>query len=181
MLRAHKVLIVDDEERLLRILRLAFKDSPYELRTASNGEEALKELFSQPFDVVVTDVQMPRMNGIELLYEMERYQMRIPVIVMTAHADVNAAVKAFKHGAVDYLSKPFTPDELRQAIDHVLARSTSAEGVAVPVDLKLALEGREKEVIAATLLACADNKAEAAKRLNISERTLWYKVKKYGL
>ena len=178
-----EILIVDDEDRLLRVLRLGLKGSAYRVTTADNGDEALKLLFEKSFDLVVTDIRMPVLGGVELLYEMERYQMGIPVVVMTAHADTQTAVKSFKHGAVDYISKPFTIEEFQQVIDAALARRVRDPQVPRPPvgDLRDAVEAREREVITQALRLCGDNKAEAAKKLNISERTLWYKVKKYGL
>lgn len=176
------VLIVDDEERLLRVLRLGLKGSAYQVVTAGNGEDALKVLFEQPIDLVITDLRMPVMGGVDLLYEMERYQMAIPVIIMTAHAETESVVKSFKHGACDYIAKPFSVEELLVVIQNVLARRGVQPSMGpVVVELKEAVEAREKEVIVQALRACQDNKAEAAKRLNIAERTLWYKIKKHGL
>ena len=106
-----KVLIVDDEERLLRVLRLGLKPLGFEVRTASDGEDAYEEVLSQSYDVVVTDIKMPGLSGVELIYELERLNIDIPIIVMTAHAAVDTAVKALKHGAIDYIQKPFTVEE----------------------------------------------------------------------
>jgi len=176
-----KILIVDDQERLLRVLRLGLKEYPVDVKTVNNGEDALKALFDEAYDLVITDIRMPVMSGVELIYEIERYEMALPVIVMTAHADVDDAVKVFKHGAVDYIKKPFSVEELYSVIERVLEKHGATKDVVDIADLKEAVEDKEKEVIIKALQMCANNKAEVAKRLNISERNLWYKIKKYGL
>ena len=175
----NKLLIVDDEERLLRVLRLGFKELGDEVRTAPDGQQALKAIYDFAPDVVVTDMRMPVMSGVELVFEMERLQLGIPVIVMTAHAEVDSAVKALKHGARDYIQKPFTVPELHRVITDVVAR------LSAPLDnsleLQPSLDESEKAAILKALKAAGNVKAEAARLLKISERTLWYKIKKHGL
>lgn len=174
-----KVLIVDDQERLLRVLRLGLKELGYEVRTASNGDEALKEIFANAPDIVVTDLQMPGMNGVELIYEMERLEMGIPLVVMTAHADVDSAVKSLKHGAKDYIQKPFTVAELHVVIQESLEKYPRQE--APTFTLQDHVDTAERESILKALNAAGNVKAEAAKLLKISERALWYKIKKYQI
>lgn len=180
-LKPIKILIVDDEERFLRILRLGLKPLNYEVRTAPNGKEALQCLLDDPFDIVVSDNQMPRMSGIELVYEMERLNIAAPIIIMTAYADVETAVKSLKHGAHDYIRKPFTVEELHAVVQDVLKRQPNTSKETALLSLKTAIEVKEKEVIQKALLQAQNNKTTAAQLLNISERTLWYKVKKYDL
>jgi len=175
-----KILVVDDEKRMLRVLRLGLGTAGYQVTTASDGDEALEKLLEFPFDLVVTDVKMANMSGVELIYEIERLGMKIPVVVMTAFADVETAVKVFKHGAYDFIQKPFTLEELEHTIRQTLKRSAPVESPAVG-SLQESVEEKEKEMIVKAFRKSADNKALAAKLLNISERTLWYKVKKYNL
>lgn len=175
------VLIVDDEPRLLRVLRMGLPEHGFNVLTASNGQEALKVLFDKHVDIVVTDVRMPLMDGVEFIYEMERLEVGLPVVVTTAYADVDTAVKTLKHGARDYIRKPFSVDELVQSL-----RNALKSGSVVPVDsgsfdLQSQVDAKEKEAIEKALRASVGVKAEAARLLGISERNLWYKLKKYNL
>jgi len=176
---ATKILIVDDQERLLRVLRLGLKELGYDVRTAPNGEEAIKEMYAILPDIVVTDVQMPLMNGVELIYEIERLQLGIPVIVMTAHADIDTAVKSLKHGAKDYIQKPFTVRDLHKVVQDFLAQHPETK--ADSFDLQEHVHQAERESILKALNATGNVKSEAAKLLKISERALWYKIKKYQI
>lgn len=175
-----KILIIDDEERLLRVLRMGLKPMGYHVRTANNGEEGLEEVLSQSFDIVLTDIKMPKMMGTEFVFELERLSMDIPVIVMTAYADVESATKTLKHGAVDYIQKPFTVEELDSIIQKVLSKRVPREEIAHE-SLRDGVEQAEKELIERALLKSKNNKVKAAKILKISERALWYKIKKYDL
>ena len=176
------ILIVDDEPRLLRVLRLGLPEYGFDVLTASNGQEALKILFDKRTDVVVTDVRMPIMDGPELIYEMERVGIKLPIVVTTAYADVDTAVKTLKHGACDYIRKPFSVEELVNSVQSALRKSSihpppSAGGF----DLQPQIDAKEKEAIQKALNAAHGVKAEAARLLGISERNFWYKFKKYGL
>lgn len=176
-----KVLIVDDEERLLRILRLGLKPKGIEVLTSSTAEEALKLILNKTIDIVVTDVRLGGgMSGVDLVYELERLGVDLPVIVMTAYGDVDTAVKSFRHGAFDYIQKPFTVDELEELIRKVPSSlSKNATSVITPLDE--GVSQKEKELIVKALESSGHNKVKAAKLLKISERTLWYKLKKYHL
>ncbi len=176
------MLIVDDEPRLLRVLRLGLPEYGFNVLTAANGEEALKVLFDKQVDVVVTDVRMPVMGGVELIYEMERLGIKLPIVVTTAYADVDTAVKTLKHGACDYIRKPFSVEELVQSVSKAMPK-VFAENVLPQAgfDLQAQIDIKEKEAIQKALYAAGGVKAEAARLLGISERNLWYKLKKYGL
>lgn len=176
-----QILIVDDEERLLRVLRLGLTAAGYDIRTASQGQEAMDEILSGTFDVIITDLKMPVMGGLDLILELERLEVKIPVIVMTAFADVETAVKSFKHGAVDYIRKPFSVEELEQVIGRVLKRFPLRMSREELKTLQQGVEEKEKELIEKALVKARNNKPQAAQILNVSQRTLWYKVKKYGL
>ena len=176
------MLIVDDEPRLLRVLRLGLPEHGFNVLTAAHGQEALKILFDKHVDVVVTDVRMPVMDGVELIYEMERLGIAVPIVVTTAYADVDTAVKTLKHGACDYIRKPFSVEELVQSVRHVMQKVPASQAsAAVDFDLQTQVDTKEKEAIQKALKAAHGVKAEAARLLGISERNLWYKLKKYGL
>ena len=106
------VLIVDDEESMRHLLSVILKDRGYAVRSVSNGADALKELAARDYDVVLSDVRMPGMDGIELLEAVKRQQPDLTFIVMSAYGTQEDAIEAMKAGAYDYVSKPFKPDEV---------------------------------------------------------------------
>jgi two-component system response regulator AtoC len=106
------VLIVDDEPSMRHMLSVILHDHGYEPRAVASADEALKEIASRAYDLVLSDVRMPGMDGIALLRELQRLQPDLTVIVMSAYGSQEAALEAMKAGAYDYLSKPFRPDEV---------------------------------------------------------------------
>ena len=110
------VLIVDDEVNIRRVLAAMLKREGYEVTTAADGEQALGVLQKTPVHVVVTDLVMPRLGGMELLRRVAGDFPDIPVIVITAHGSVDSAVAALKAGAFDYITKPFEQDDLKKVI-----------------------------------------------------------------
>jgi len=117
---AAKILVVDDELSILRLLQEALAQWGYQVKCASSATEALDALHSDLFDAVVTDIRMPDMNGLDLLREIKRHDESIEVVMMTGYPTIASAVEALKEGAYDYLSKPLILDELR----HLMARLT---------------------------------------------------------
>ncbi len=110
------VLIVDDEVNIRRVLAAMLKREGYEVTTAADGEQALAVLHRTPVHVVVTDLVMPRLGGMELLRRVSQDFPDVPVILITAHGSVDSAVAALKAGAFDYITKPFEQDELKKVI-----------------------------------------------------------------
>jgi DNA-binding NtrC family response regulator len=106
------ILVVDDEFSVRDSLYNWFKTEGYRVDTAENGVEALKKLQENPWDIVLVDIKMPRMDGMELQRHIKKIDSTIIVIVITAYATVDTAVEAMKEGAFDYLSKPVDPDKL---------------------------------------------------------------------
>jgi DNA-binding NtrC family response regulator len=111
-----RVLIVDDETGVRESLRMVLKDS-YDPIAVGSGTDALDTLAAGPFDVVLLDIVMPGMDGLELLEEVRSRYPRVPVIMLTATKTVKTAVGAMKLGAFDYVTKPFDVDELRVILD----------------------------------------------------------------
>ncbi|MGA2547825.1 MAG: sigma-54 dependent transcriptional regulator [Rectinemataceae bacterium] len=107
-----KVLVVDDEKNIRESIRRLLGLEGIESAAASNGAEAVELLKAETFDAIVTDLRMPVMGGQELLERIRDEGLRSPVIMISALGEINDAVKALKTGAVDYLIKPFDPDEL---------------------------------------------------------------------
>lgn len=176
----YRILIVDDEERLLRVLRLGLKPYGFDVHTAAHGQEALQQLLSKDFDLILTDIRMPEMGGDEFVIELNRLEYRIPVVVMTAYADVDSAVKTLKHGAKEYIKKPFSVNELLDVLKRVLDEAQPSAGPSTAT-LKDGMEEHEKGLVEKALLKTGNNKSKAAKLLNISERSLFYKIKKYNI
>ncbi len=110
------VLIVDDEPNIRRVLAAMLAREGYEVTTAADGEQALAVLHKTPVHVVVTDLVMPRLGGMQLLARVSADFPDIPVIVITAHGTVDSAVQALKAGAFDYVTKPFEQEELKKVI-----------------------------------------------------------------
>src|SRR5213593_1150085 len=113
---ADRVLVVDDEMSLRKVLAATLQREGYEVQLASDGEEAIAALDRDGADVVVTDLVMPRMDGLTLLRKVVARHPDVPVIVVTAHGKVDSAVEAMKAGAFDFVTKPFEHSELKTII-----------------------------------------------------------------
>jgi len=121
-----KILVVDDEVNICRTVEKILSKAGIRVRSALNGEEALSLLAAEAFDAVLTDLKMSRLGGMEVLRRAKELNPRLPVIVMTGYASVSSAVEVMKLGAVDYLPKPFTPDEVRAVVRQALAGTSPA-------------------------------------------------------
>ena len=119
---AERILIVDDEEGLRRLLVRVLAKGGHEAIAVASGAEALRQVAAEPFDLVITDIKMPEMDGLELLRQLKEYDPALPVIVMTAYGTVESAVEALRAGAYDYLAKPFEIDELKLTVAKALER-----------------------------------------------------------
>ncbi len=113
---ADRVLVVDDEQNLRKVLAATLVREGYEVQVASDGEEALLALERDGADVVVTDLVMPKLDGLSLLRRVVARHPDVPVIVITAHGRIDSAVTAMKAGAFDYVAKPFEHTELKAII-----------------------------------------------------------------
>lgn len=116
------LLIVDDEQSYRQLLSLIFEGEGHTIRTASNGTEAVALLTAEPADLVISDVRMPDMDGIEMLRTVREALPDMGVVFMTAHASVEAAREAFKLGADDFITKPFDVDELKLIVKKTLEK-----------------------------------------------------------
>jgi len=117
------ILVVDDEKNYLLVMATLLTEQGYEVLTAESGEKALGLVKSAVMDLVLTDMKMPRMDGIELLSRVKQSQPDLPVIVMTAFGTVERAVEAMRKGAFDYITKPFRNEELMMTIRKALEMS----------------------------------------------------------
>jgi nitrogen regulation protein NR(I) len=115
-----QVLIVDDEPNLRKILSAQLSRDGYDVLTAEDGEQGLAQLRDHHIDLVITDLKMPKVDGMTLLRRALQEDPDLPVVMITAHGTVDTAVEALKIGAFDYLTKPFDKDEVRQIVAKAL-------------------------------------------------------------
>jgi len=119
-----RVLIVDDEPSMRDMLAIALDEEGYELAMAADGEEAAAKLQAEPFDLVISDIRMPGMDGMELLRWARAASPDTEVILITAHASTDSAIEAVRLGAYDYVTKPFDVAELKVSVHRALERQT---------------------------------------------------------
>ncbi len=122
----NKILVVDDEQSMRDFLKILLVKGGHNVVTAKNGDQALSMLDKQTFDLVISDIRMPGMSGLELLESIREHFGDLPVIMITAFASPDDAVRAMKNGAYDYISKPFNVDEIKSVIHSATNRSGSA-------------------------------------------------------
>ena len=121
-----RVLIVDDERNVRLTYRAALETEGFDVAEAESGATAVERFAQSTFDVAVLDLRMPEMDGLELLEAMRDKNITTPTVIITAYGDVPNAVKAMKLGAIDFLPKPVTPDELRKVLNEVIERHERA-------------------------------------------------------
>jgi signal transduction histidine kinase len=121
-----KILLVDDEADIREVLEIALKDLGYTVLAAANGEQALRIFKEASPPLVLTDIKMPSMDGIELLKRIKRENPECEVIMITGHGDMNLAIKSLKHKAADFITKPINVDaleiSLKRACEKILTR-----------------------------------------------------------
>lgn len=117
---AAKVLVVDDESAIRDSLKIVFEEEGYESDTAADGEEALKKIAEDNYDVVISDIKMPRLDGMELLEKAGKISPSTFFIIMTAYASVQTAITALRHGAYDYLIKPVEFEDILNKVRRLL-------------------------------------------------------------
>ncbi len=115
-----RILVVDDDESLRRVTQVQLEQIGYQVMTAANGQQALAVLQGSPQEMVISDLKMPGMSGIELLKKVQAEYPETVVIVITAYGTIETAVEAMKAGAFDYITKPVHPDELKLCVNRAL-------------------------------------------------------------
>jgi len=121
------ILVVDDEPHVRLSYRVTLETAGLEVREANGAAAALAELAVSEFSLVILDMRMPEMDGLDLLEKFRERGIGTPVVIITAYGDVPHAVKAMKLGAIDFLQKPLTPEALRQVVWDILARHAAPE------------------------------------------------------
>ena len=167
-----RVLVVDDEENLRLVLRTLLRRHGYEVETAESGEDALGMVDSFGPDVVLTDVRMPKMGGLDLLTTLKAKGNEATVIVMSAYGNMDLALEAMKAGAYDYVQKPFKPDEivlaLRKAEERELLRR---ENRALRDEIRK--EHRFEDILAKSRRRCKTSSALSRRLRNTKLRCSW--------
>ncbi|MEH2922341.1 two-component system response regulator GlrR [Samsonia erythrinae] len=121
--RTANLLLVDDDPSLLKLLGMRLTSEGFSVMTAESGQEALRLLTRESFDLVISDLRMDEMDGMALFSEIQRYQPGMPVIILTAHGSIPDAVAATQQGVFSFLTKPVDRDALYKAIDEAMALS----------------------------------------------------------
>lgn len=140
---AARLLVVDDEHNMRGILAKALRTRGYSVDTASSGDEALAKFRIRSFDVVITDLKMPEMDGIGLLDRLKEIDNAVAVIIITGYSSIESAILSIKKGAVDYLSKPFEIEEL----DLMITKAVVAARLAAKADYYAKLQDSFAETI----------------------------------
>ncbi len=166
------ILLVDDDEVLRERLATAIRARGYEVRTASNGDEAMREVSKESPEMAVLDLRMPGRSGIEVLRELKRQDPSTRVLMLTGYGSISTAVEAVREGAVGYLPKPADADEILAALSGT--NTAKEKGIETP-----SLARAEWEHIQRVLSDCGGNISEAARRLGIHRRSLQRKLHKY--
>ncbi len=120
MSKIPRILVVDDEESMCNFMEIMLRKEGYNVSTAQSGKDAMNLLDQEKPDLVISDIMMPEMSGIELLVEAKKQRSDLHFVVMTAFASVDSAVDALKRGADDYITKPFKVDEIKHVIKNLL-------------------------------------------------------------
>ena len=122
-----KILIVDDELGPRESLRMILKEK-YDLLVAEDGQQALDQVSAQAVDLILMDIKMPRLSGIEALQAIKEGWPDVEVLILTGYGSLDTAIRAMQYGAYDYVTKPFDKDEILRLVEKGLERRQSAEG-----------------------------------------------------
>ena len=143
-----RVLIVDDEPNVRLMLETTLSSVGYDVTEAGDGHAALDRLSGTgpDYDLVLLDLLMPRMDGMELLRQLRALGDVIPVVILTAHGSIPEAVEAMKLGAIDFLTKPTTPDALRRVVAEVIERHAVPAAPAQPAETSPKPSDRARQI-----------------------------------
>ena len=184
-----QILIVDDEPRMRDLLHRAITSWGHKANTARSGEEALRQMQAEPADIILLDLNLPAMSGLEFLERIRQTHPAAEVIILTGFGDHDAAKKAIHLDVVEFLTTPAHLGELEQALDRARKR---LEESALPAAIQppppmtapdlppaTTLDELEREHILAALARNNGNRSATATELGISLRTLYYRLNEY--
>jgi DNA-binding NtrC family response regulator len=140
-----RILVVDDERNIRNNLSMVLEAAGYKVDVASNGDDALLRVKEGLYDIALVDVQMPKMNGLEVLRYFRGLRPKMAVVILTAYGTVSRAVEAMKLGAVDFLEKPFDPKNLLLLCEEIVQRRKMGMSGTVDELLHLAELARERK------------------------------------
>jgi DNA-binding NtrC family response regulator len=129
-MNSKRILIIDDDQSICLTLYHALAGLGNEIETVHSGEDALAAIENRDFGILLLDIWMPGIDGMEVLRRMKAIAPHIRVIMMTAHGGIESAVEAMKLGAVDFIQKPFTPPEIRELVGTVIQREALDDSMA---------------------------------------------------
>jgi DNA-binding NtrC family response regulator len=135
MLSARRVLVVDDEPTVIKGCRRILAQDGYEVAAAESGRDGMNRAFTERFDLVMTDLRMPDLDGMELVRALRRERPRTAVIVITGYGTVPSAVEATRLGVSEYIEKPFTPEDISQAASRALGTVPEKREARIEADL----------------------------------------------
>ena len=141
-----KILVADDELSMRQFLEILLKKEGHEVLCAADGQEALSRFQGDPVDLVITDIKMPRMDGLELLRKVKEQRPNLPVIMVTAYASPEDAISAMKSGAYDYLTKPFKLEEIKSVIRNALEQ-TPGQAAEAPAGIFCSIVGHSSKMV----------------------------------
>jgi len=128
-----RILIIEDEESLALRIKNVLESEKYTTEAVFDGEEGLEKALTEEYDLVVLDILLPRLNGLEILKEIRRQELKLPVLLLTVKDSVDDKVKGLDSGADDYLSKPFAIPELLARIRSLLRRESDVKSAAIRI------------------------------------------------
>jgi len=134
-----RIIVIDDDLNLRRTIVPVLKGMGYDVAAAGNSRSALDQFDKETFDVALLDLRLGEENGLDLMSKLQKIQPRSAIIVTTAFATIETAVEAMRQGAFDYLAKPFTPDQLQQALMKV-ARTRQLENKVAELESRVSAE-----------------------------------------
>jgi DNA-binding NtrC family response regulator len=198
MSRGVRILVIEDEEEMRESLAGRLREDGYDVSACECGEKGVEAVKDRPFDLVLVDLEMPGIDGLETLRRIKALREGIPVILMNATAAVDTAVQAMKEGAFDYVVRPLRPEEIRARISNAarnlerLRENPHLRGgleneparmkrVPRPADVNRTLEDVENRHILRVLHAKDWNIQKSAQILGIDRSTLYRKIEKYDL
>jgi DNA-binding NtrC family response regulator len=122
-----KVLVIDDEQIVINSVKRVLDHAGFEVEITLSGRHGLELALGKPYDIVLTDIRMPDIGGMVVLRDIKRAKPFMPVIIITGYANVQSAMQAMKLGAAEYLEKPFSPDQLLNAVNLALEHAAAAK------------------------------------------------------
>ena len=172
-----RLLLVEDSDTQAAVYAAYLPEDRFEVVRVATGEEALRELTARDYSLVMLDLQLPGIQGLEVLRRMKAAHLAVPVVVMTESGSVDTAVEAMHLGAVDFLAKPVDAGRLRLAVlaAALAASAPPSAGVTTDPAAIRPLAVVEREAIESALIACGGNIPRAAAALGVSPSTLYRK------